>query len=215
MCVAVDGAFGYFEFMLDDPGVAPLEECFFDGVAVGVVADGAASLVVPEVNFVLGFGLGLWSRGGGAGGVLFECWDWAGLSFWVFSWFCTFGLYCGLSMNTRSTSLVFRRRSGSGASGFRVRWFRVGGDHNRVAAFFEGFYGGFEGGEAVEQVGWFFGCRSNFLGWRVRRIGWGSLGDRGCLGGCGVSGLRGCILSRRGELDAGIRLVSLIFGVGG
>ena|ERR1700722_5580255 len=107
--MAVDGAFGYFEFMLDDPGVAPLEEGFFDGVAVGVVADGAASLVVPEVNFVLGFGLGLRSRGGGADGELFECWDRAGFSFG------TFGLYCGLSMNTRSTSLVFRRRSGSGS----------------------------------------------------------------------------------------------------
>jgi len=62
VCVAVDSAFGYFEFMLDDPDVAPLEEGFFDGVEVGVVADGAASLVAREVDFSLGFGLGLWAR---------------------------------------------------------------------------------------------------------------------------------------------------------
>ena len=86
MCVAVDGAFGYFEFMLDDPDVAPLEEGFFDGVAVGMVADGAASFVVGEVDFSLGFGLGLRARGGGADGKLFECGDWAGFSFWAFSW---------------------------------------------------------------------------------------------------------------------------------
>ena len=102
MCVAVDGAFFYFEFTLDDPDVAPLEEGFFDGVAVGVVADGAESLVAREVDFILGFGLGLWSWGGGADGDLFEGWDWVGFSFG------TFGLYYGLSVNTR-TSLVFRR----------------------------------------------------------------------------------------------------------
>ena len=87
MCVAVDGAFGYFEFMLDDPGVAPLEEGFFDGVAVGVVADVAASVVAREVDFSLGFRLGLWSRSGGADGELFEGWNWAGFSFGAFSWF--------------------------------------------------------------------------------------------------------------------------------
>ena len=55
---------------ISDP--APLEEGLFDGVEVGVVADGAASLVVREVNFILGlglgFGLGLWSGSGGADG---------------------------------------------------------------------------------------------------------------------------------------------------
>jgi hypothetical protein len=74
---------------VSDP--APLEEGFFDFFAVRMVADGAASLVVREVNFILGFGLGLGlglgSRGGGADGELFECWDWAGLSFGAFSWF--------------------------------------------------------------------------------------------------------------------------------
>src|ERR1700722_9542147 len=104
-------------------------------------------------------------------------------------------------MNARSCSLTFR---------FRVRCFRVGGDHDRVAAFFEGFHGGFKGGVAVEQVGWFFGCRVGLLGWRVRGIGWGSLGDRGCLGGCGVSKLGGGILSWGGEWGAGIRLMSLV-----
>ena len=87
MCVAVDGAFVYFEFTLDDPDVAPLEEGFFDGVTVGVVADGAESLVAREVNFILGFGLRLWSRSGGADGELFEGWDWVGFSFGAFSWF--------------------------------------------------------------------------------------------------------------------------------
>jgi hypothetical protein len=41
---------------ISDP--APLEEGFFDGFPVGMVADGAASLVVRDVNFILGLGLG-------------------------------------------------------------------------------------------------------------------------------------------------------------
>ena len=81
---------------ISDP--AALEEGFFDGVAVGMVADGTASLVVREDDFSLGFGLGLGlglgSRGGGANGELFEGWNWPGLSFGAFSWF-GLGLWCG------------------------------------------------------------------------------------------------------------------------
>jgi hypothetical protein len=164
---------------------APLKEGFFDGFTVRMVADGAASFMVREVNFILGFGLALWSQSGGVDGELFDGWDWAGLSFGAFSWF-GLGLWCGR---------------------FGVSWRWGDGNHDGIASFFEGFYGGFEGGEAVEQVDWFFGCRVGLLGWRVRRIGWGSLGDQSCLGGCGVSNLGGCVLSRPGELVAGIRLV--------
>ena len=74
-----------FELADDDSCAVPLKEGVFDGVAVGVVADGAASLVAPEVDFVLGFGLGLQARGGGADGGLFEGWNWAGLAFGAFS----------------------------------------------------------------------------------------------------------------------------------
>lgn len=182
MSVAVDGAFGYFEFTFDDPDVAPLEEGFFEGVAVGVVADGAESLVAPEVNFILGFGLGLWARGGGAGSGLFERLDWAGFSFGAPSCggFCTFGLYCGLSVNVRSGSLTFRRRIRSGVNGFRVKWFRVNGNHDGVASLFEGFDGGFEGGETVEEIG---------------SVGLGVSGCVICRRRSGEAGLRG----RRGD----------------
>jgi len=44
--------------MFKGPEAAPLEEGFFDGVPVGVMADAAASLVVREVDFSLGFGPG-------------------------------------------------------------------------------------------------------------------------------------------------------------
>jgi hypothetical protein len=89
------------------------------------------SRLAPEVNFILGFGLGLRSRGEGADGDLFECWDWVGFSFGSFSWFWL------------------------GAFGFRflVWWLRVDGDHYGIASFFEGFHRGFEGGEGVEKIG--------------------------------------------------------------
>ena len=83
--MAVDGAVVYFPFMFDDPDVAPLEEGFFDGVAVRVAADGAASLVAGEVDFMLGFGLGLWPWSEGADGELFGGWGGSGFSFWSFS----------------------------------------------------------------------------------------------------------------------------------
>jgi hypothetical protein len=83
VCVAVQGGFVYFEFTFYDAYVVPLEEGFFDFIALGVVANGAATLVAGEVNFILGFGPGLRARSRGGEGGLFRSGDWSGFSSWT------------------------------------------------------------------------------------------------------------------------------------
>jgi hypothetical protein len=53
--VAIDGgATGEFELAPQMEGAAPLQEGFLDGLAVGVAADAAATLMMRGINGVLG-----------------------------------------------------------------------------------------------------------------------------------------------------------------
>ena len=110
--MTVDGGASavWLELEVDAPDPAPLEEGFFDGFALGVAADGAASLVMRDVDFGLGFGPGLFGRGGGTQSNLFKCWNRPGFSFWPLlfvmrAFWCgccaTFDLRAGLSVNLR------------------------------------------------------------------------------------------------------------------
>ena len=73
-----------------------------------MVADGAASPVMREVDFSLGFGLGLFGRRGRTESDLRKCWNRPGLSFWPLlfvmrAFWCdccgTFDVGAGLSVN--------------------------------------------------------------------------------------------------------------------
>ena len=46
------GAVAEFEVFSDLAGADPVEEGFFDGVTVGMIADGAFDLVIFEIGFV-------------------------------------------------------------------------------------------------------------------------------------------------------------------
>ena len=64
MGVAVDGeAFGQFEFSADFGDGVPVEEGFFDGLALRVLADAAAALVMGNIHGRAASGERLVSRG--------------------------------------------------------------------------------------------------------------------------------------------------------
>ncbi len=65
MAVDGGGAACGVELPGDELHLAPLTESLFDGVALGMVTDGAAALVMGEVNFSLGFWARWFSRSGG------------------------------------------------------------------------------------------------------------------------------------------------------
>src|ERR1700677_483162 len=121
--------------MSDELHIAPLKEGFLDWFAFVMGADGAAAFVTGEVNFGLGFRLRLLSRDGGTD-------DGTGRDSIGFT-FCRFGFGAASLWGTFGQNALSVDR-------FRAGSFGVDCDHNWVAALFEGFYGGFEGGEIVQ-----------------------------------------------------------------
>src|ERR1700677_2866179 len=121
--------------MSDELHIAPLKEGFLDGFALGMAADGAAALVTGEVNFRLGFRMRLLSRDGGTD-------DGTGRDSVGFT-------FCRVGFGAASVGGTFGQIALS-VDRFRAGSFGVNGDHNWIATLFEGFYGGFEGGEIVQ-----------------------------------------------------------------